>query len=50
MNGPLYLMLYFLAIFFRTFIRVDKKRHAEILSEPETRREAAALEKQANLP
>lgn len=46
MNGPLYLGLYFLAIFFMSFYRIDKKCHAEILSELETRREAAALQKQ----
>jgi GPH family glycoside/pentoside/hexuronide:cation symporter len=49
MNGPLYLMLYLLAIFFMTFYRVDKKRYAEILAELETRRDAAALGKRSNL-
>ncbi|HAK51379.1 MAG TPA: hypothetical protein DCM54_05665 [Gammaproteobacteria bacterium] len=48
MNGPLYLMLYLLAIFFMTFYKIDRKRHAEILAELETRRDAAALEKQAS--
>ncbi|MCY4531478.1 MAG: MFS transporter [Gammaproteobacteria bacterium] len=43
MNGPLYLMLYLLAISFMMFYKIDKKRHAEILSELETRREVAAL-------
>ena len=38
MNGPLYLGLYLLAIFFMSFYKIDKERHAEILSELETRR------------
>ena len=44
MNGPLYLMLYLLAIFFMSFYKIDKKRHAEILAELETRREVEAHE------
>ncbi len=42
MNGPLYLMIYLLAVFSMTFYRIDKKRHAEILKELEARREAAS--------
>jgi Na+/melibiose symporter-like transporter len=42
MNGPLYLMIYLLAVFSMTFYRIDKKRHAEILTELEARREAAS--------
>ena len=38
MNGPLYLALYLLAIFFMMFYKLDKNRHAEILSELEERR------------
>lgn len=45
LNGPLYLGLYLLAIVFMSFYKIDKERHAEILSELETRRDAAALEK-----
>ena len=44
MNGPLYLMLYLLAIFFMSFYKIDRKRHAEILAELETRREVEAHE------
>ena len=46
MNGPLYLGLYGLAIFFMFFYKIDKQRHSEILSELESRREAAAQEQQ----
>ena len=42
MVGPLYLVLYLFAIFIMSFYKLDKKRHAEILSELEQRREAAA--------
>jgi Na+/melibiose symporter-like transporter len=41
LNGPTYLAIYLLAIFFMMFYRIDKKRHAEILNELEARREAA---------
>ncbi len=46
MSGPLYLMLYLLAIVFMMFYKLDKQRHAEILSELEKRREAAAIQEQ----
>ena len=39
MNGPLYLGLYLFAIFLMSFYKLDKERHAEILSELEKRRE-----------
>jgi len=44
MNGPVYLGLYALAIFFMTFYRIDKNRHAEILAELETRRDTVSRE------
>lgn len=46
LNGPLYLALYLLAIFLMMFYKLDKQRHAEILSELEERREAAAIQRQ----
>ena len=42
MNGPAYLALSLIGISFMLMYRIDKKRHAEILSELEARREAAA--------
>jgi len=47
MVGPLYLGFYLLAMFLMSFYKLDKKRHAEILSELEKRREAAAIQAQA---
>lgn len=41
LNGPFYLGLYCLAIFFMSFYRINEKRHAEILAELEIRRDAA---------
>ena len=38
LNGPLYLLIYMVAIGFMTFYRIDKNRHGEILAELETRR------------
>ena len=48
--GAMYLMLYCLANFLMTFYKIGKKRHAEIVSELETRHHASVLEKRANLP
>ncbi|MGI9272767.1 MAG: MFS transporter [Woeseiaceae bacterium] len=42
LNGPVYLVLYLVGISFMMMYRIDKKRHAEILTELEKRREAAA--------
>lgn len=42
MNGPLYFMLYLIAIYAISHYQLDKKRHAEILVELEKRRESAA--------
>ena len=50
MNGATYLMLYSLAIYLMTFYAIDKNRHAEIMSELETRHDALVLEKRAKLP
>lgn len=38
LNGPLYLLLYMVAIGFMTIYRIDKTRHEEILAELEIRR------------
>ncbi|MGI9222132.1 MAG: MFS transporter, partial [Woeseiaceae bacterium] len=40
--GPVYLALYLIGISFMAMYRIDKKRHAEILTELGKRREAAA--------
>ena len=50
MNGATYLMLYSLAIYLMTLYAIDKNRHAEIMSELETRHDALVLEKRAKLP
>ena len=42
LNGPLYLLLYAVAIGFMSFYRIDKRRHEEMLVELEARREASA--------
>ena len=39
LNGPLYLLLYVVAIGFMAIYRIDKTRHEEILAELEVRRE-----------
>ena len=41
LNGPLYLLLYVVAIGFMSFYRIDKRRHEEMLVELEARREAS---------
>ena len=38
MNGPVYLVLYLVAIYFMTWYRIDRKTHAEILEKLEARR------------
>ena len=38
MNGPVYLALYLVAIYFMTWYRIDRKTHAEILEKLEARR------------
>jgi len=42
MNGPAYLAIYILAIFFMSFYRITEERHAEILTVLEARRDAAS--------
>ena len=38
MNGPVYLALYLVAIYFMTWYRIDRQTHAEILEKLEARR------------
>ena len=38
MNGPVYLVMYLVAIYFMTWYRIDRKTHAEILEKLEARR------------
>jgi Na+/melibiose symporter-like transporter len=45
LNGPVYLAIYVVGILFMTLYRIDKKRHAEILTKLKTRREAANIPK-----
>ena len=42
MNGPVYLVLYLVAIYFMTWYRIDRKTHAEILERLDARRSEAA--------
>lgn len=42
LNGPVYLGVYLLAIFFLSFYQIDNKRHDEILKDLEARREQAS--------
>ncbi|MGI9238227.1 MAG: hypothetical protein ACR2QZ_12570, partial [Woeseiaceae bacterium] len=42
LNGPVYLAIYLVGIYFMTWYRISRKRHAEILKELEARREAAS--------
>ena len=42
LNGPAYLGLYLVGIYFMTWYRIDRKTHAEILDRLEARRSKAA--------
>lgn len=42
MNGPVYLGIYILVVFFVSFYQITEERHAEILTELEKRRDAAS--------
>ena len=42
MNGPVYLGIYLLVVFFVSFYQITEERHAEILTELEKRRDAAS--------
>ena len=42
LNGPVYLAIYIVGISFMLMYRISRERHAEILKELETRREAAS--------
>ena len=42
LNGPVYLGLYLVGVYFMTWYRIDRKTHAEILERLETRRGEAA--------
>ncbi len=42
LNGPVYLAIYVVGILFMSMYRISRERHAEILVELETRREAVA--------
>ena len=42
LNGPVYLGLYLVGIYFMTWYRIDRNTHAEILDRLEARRSEAA--------
>lgn len=42
LNGPVYLVIYLVGVYFMTWYRIDRKRHAEILSALTIRREGAS--------